>query len=265
MDCGLANAASIKSRGWQMERERILVTVRTYPNVSAAYIETVCTGGITDKGEWRRLVPVPLRYLEEEKQFRTFDVIEVKTDPGKDGRPETRKPHIPSLRVLSHVSDWRARWDWVRPTILPSLRSMRERNKTLAPIAVGTVLDFEARPSDADWTAAQKQKLRQAHLFDERKPLEKLPYDFRFRWRDQDGDEHDSLVLSWELLETYRQYRRSYNNPVIVMREKWLSDLCGPTRNVSFFVGNLAKRRDIYCVTGVFSPPKEATQDAALW
>jgi hypothetical protein len=51
-----------------MTAERILVTVRTYPNLSTKYIETVCTGGINDKGEWRRLYPVPFPQNQEEKQ-----------------------------------------------------------------------------------------------------------------------------------------------------------------------------------------------------
>ena len=248
-----------------MEHERILITVRTYPNVSTAYIETVCTGGITDKGEWRRLVPVPLRYLDEEQQFRTFDIVELDVRPGEDGRPETRRPHLPSLKVTGHLDDWDARWEWVKPTVCKSLAAMKSQSRTLAPVTVAEVLDFVAKASAPDWTPEQRQKLKQAHLFEERKPLEKVPYDFRFRWRDSGGEDHDSLVLSWEVLETYRQYRARYEDPIAEMREKWLGDLCGPNRNVHFFMGNIAKRREVFCVSGVFSPPKEFTRDGILW
>jgi len=249
-----------------MVQERILITVRTYPTPSARYIETVCVGGINDYGEWRRLVPVPLRYLEDTKQFRTYDVIEVKVGPGSDGRPETRRPHLPTVRVVDHITSWTARCDWVRPTIVRSVGALQAAQRTLAPVSVAELVDFVAKPVAPAWTLAQKEKLRQAQLFDDQKPLEKVPFEFRFRWRDQDGAEHNSQVLAWEMLETYRQYReRRYPDPVDVMRAKWLEDLCGPRRRVSFYMGNLAKRRSVFCVCGWFNPPKEVADSATLW
>src|SRR4051812_16082494 len=96
-----------------LQRERILVTVQTYPTISGVHIETVCTGGITMDGEWRRLYPVPLRYLSTDQQYKTYDVVEVDVKPGNDGRSETRQPHLPSLKIVGHVSDWQNRRDWV--------------------------------------------------------------------------------------------------------------------------------------------------------
>jgi len=232
---------------------------------SAKYIETVCVGGINDRAEWRRLVPMPLRYLEDERRFRTYDVIEVQLGPSSDGRLETRRPHTPTLRVVDHLDGWPARCDWVRPTVLPSLHALESQDKTLAPVSVAEILDFIAKPTSPDWTPAQKDKLRQAQLFDEQKPLEKVPFEFRFRWRDDEGGEHNSLVLAWEMLQTYREYRRRYPNPLDVMRDKWLLDVCGSDRRVSFHMGNLAQRRRVFCVCGWFNPPKEIANSATLW
>ena len=246
--------------------ERILITVRTYPAISTKYIETVCTGGITDGGEWRRLYPVPLRYLDGERQYRTFDVVEVEVEPGKDGRAETRMPRLQTLRVASHLDSWVPRCQWVNPTVHTSLRAMIADGKSLAPVAVREVMEFVANPTSKEWTAKQKDKLRQEHLFEERKELEKVPFDFRFRWRDGDGVEHNSHVLAWEFGETLRQYRRSYSDPVERMRDKWMNDLCGPNRTVSFFMGNQARFRKNFSVCGIFSPPKEAAQSGTtLW
>jgi hypothetical protein len=248
-----------------VEKERVLVTVRTYPTPSARHIETVCIGGINDHREWRRLVPVPLRYLEETKRFRTYDVIEVKVGPGSDGRPETRRPQLPSLRVVGHIERWAARCEWIRPTIVGSVSALQGEQRTLGPVSVAEVVDFVAKRTAPDWTAAQREKLRQAQLFDNQKPLEKVPFEFRFRWRDGDGDEHDSQVLAWEMLETFRQYRRRYEDPLGAMRDKWLNDVCGPDRAVAFHMGNLAKRRSVFCVCGWFNPPKEVADGATLW
>ena len=248
-----------------MDLERILITVRTYPTISTGYIETVCTGGINDAGEWRRLVPVPLRYLEKEQVYKTFDVISVKLKPGKDGRRETRAPVLPSMKVVRHLKSWRARCDWVKPTEVASMREMKDSGRTLCPVAVREVIDLKVKRESAEWTPEQKEKLKQQNLFVQRKPLEKIPYKFRFVWKDGDGEEHKSTVYSWEMLETYRSYRERYEKPVEVMREKWLSDLCGAHRQVSFFMGNLAQRRHIYVVCGVFSPPKKDAQNDTLW
>src|SRR5947209_8441178 len=107
-----------------MKKERILITVRTYPTFSKQYIETVCTGGINDKGDWRRLYPVPLRYVDEDRQFSTFDVVDVTLRDGTDGRPESRKPDLATLKITAHLSDWSMRCQWVNPTIARSMDAM---------------------------------------------------------------------------------------------------------------------------------------------
>ena len=225
-----------------LELERMLITVRTYPNPSTKYIETVCTGGITDAGEWRRLYPVAHRYIDEDHKYRTFDIVEVKVRPGNDGRPETRRPEIATLKIQSHLEHWKDRVDCIKPTIFPSLEKMKMDKKTLAPVAVKEVLDFVAEKSNADWSVAQKEKMKQEGLFDPRKPLEKIPYDFRIIWRDQDNMEQKSLVISWEFCETWRKYKqRNYPDPIAKMREAWIDDRCGSDRDVSFFMGNAAQ------------------------
>ena len=51
-----------------MARERVLITVKTYPTLSRKYGETVCTAGVRADGSWMRIYPVPFRRLEEEEQ-----------------------------------------------------------------------------------------------------------------------------------------------------------------------------------------------------
>lgn len=246
-------------------KERILITVRTYPVPSARYIETVCTAGITDKGEWRRLYPVPHRYLPEDQQYRTYNVVELNVGKGKDNRPETRTPNLPTLRVIDRLEHWETRCQWVNPTIFASLEAMQAAGRTIGGVAVREVLDLTAEPTDSEWSPAQQEKLKQLQLFDEQKPLEKIPFEFRFIWRDEDGKEHDLLILQWEVCETWRHWRRQYKDPIERIRDKWLREVCGPDRRVSFFVGNLANRRSVFAVCGVFNPPREVADLETLW
>lgn len=248
-----------------MSTERILVTVRTYPNLSTKYIETVCTGGINDKGEWRRLYPVPFRHLEEEKQYRTFDVITVRLGRNPDGRPESRRPDPTTLKVVDHLDGWSPRCDWVLPTAFPSLRSLQEAGKTLAPVRVQEVLEFVAEPDSPDWSPKQLEMLKQEGLFGGPKPLEKLPFDFRLRWRDGDGVEHNSKFIAWEVGETWRNFRQRYPDPIAVMRETWMTKRFGAHQNIWFFMGNFAEHRQHFGVCGTFTPPKESSDSDSLW
>ena len=246
-------------------RERILITVRTYPVISLQYIETVCTGGITDGGEWRRLYPVPLRYIDEERQYKTFDVVDVEVTPGKDTRPESRVPVVATLRIISSLKSWTQRRNWVERTTFASLDEMVSAGKSLAPVQVREVLEFIAEPTAPQWNQAQLEKIKQGNLFDDRQPLEKIPFDFRFRWMDGSGKEYNSHVMAWEFGETWRSYSRRYADPIAVMRDKWLNDLCSPKRDVSFFMGNQNRFRDQFSICGIFGPPKQKESDATLW
>lgn len=246
-------------------RERLLVTVRTYPNPSRLHTELVCTGGITEQCEWRRLYPVPLRYLDEKQQYRTYDVIDVDVKPGKDGRQESRTPDNKTIKIIKHLDGWDSRCAWINPTIFPSLKKLQAANRTLGPVHVEEILEFVAKPVSAEWSRAQEEKLKQNLLYDEKKPLEKVPFEFRFRWRDRDGDEHNSLVIAWEFGQTWRKYRHKYDKPVEEMRRKWLNDICGPGRTISFFMGNMARFPRTFMVCGIFCPPKEIAESGKLW
>jgi hypothetical protein len=78
-----------------MHRERILITVKTYPTLSRKHGETVCTAGIREDGSWVRLYPVPFRRLDEQEQYRKFDWIELNM---RKGTAEMNSPSV--LRSL---------------------------------------------------------------------------------------------------------------------------------------------------------------------
>lgn len=248
-----------------MDLERILITVRTYPNLSTKYFETVCTGGINDKGQWRRLYPVPLRHLEDDKQFVTYEIVTVRLGANPDGRPESRRPDTSTLEVVGKVTEWPARRQWVVPTAVDSMAALSASGRTLAPVRVQAVKEFVADAVPSEWSPKQQEILRQEGLFGGPGSLEKLPFDFRLLWVDGDGHEHDSKFLAWEVGQTWRQYRHRYSDPIAMMRDKWMGDLFGPKRDIWFFMGNFAKHRQHFGVCGTFTPPKEPGLSGTLW
>ena len=96
------------------EKQRILVTVKTYPTLSRTYGETVCTAGIREDGTWVRIYPVPFRRLNESEQYRKYDWIECRlVRRTADPRPESFSPADQNeLTPVGHIdtSDkWRER------------------------------------------------------------------------------------------------------------------------------------------------------------
>lgn len=88
-----------------MARERILITVKTYPTLSRKHGETVCTAGIRADGSWVRLYPVPFRRLGEDEQYSKFDWVELDIRKGtSDPRPETHHPTDPKeIRAVEKI------------------------------------------------------------------------------------------------------------------------------------------------------------------
>jgi hypothetical protein len=92
----------------QHVQREILITARTYPELSTKYRESVCTGGVfLDDGQWCRIYPFPARYLE--KRVKHWDVIhgEVWQEPGWDGRPESHRIFPDSIERVGHIDTGR--------------------------------------------------------------------------------------------------------------------------------------------------------------
>lgn len=248
-----------------MQIERILITVRTYPTLSKKYQETVCTGGINANGEWRRLHPVQWRMLEEDKQYRQYDIVEARVGlESSDGRPESRRVDGASLRVIERLETWEARVPWVKPTILPSMRALRESGRTISPVRVKEVAEFVAIPCDPEWSEEQREILRQDGLFGGPSPLQKIPFDFRLVWVDGEGEKHDNKFIDWEVCQGWRKFR-SRPNALEYLENAWRNKRFGRNQSISFYMGNYKQHPQNFGVCGVFCPPKGLMDEQSLW
>ena len=91
-----------------MEKQRILITVKTYPTLSRKYGETVCTAGIREDGSWVRMYPVPFRRLGEQEQYTKYDWVECQLAPYRsDPRPESFR-----YGEMRHNAEALCRWIW---------------------------------------------------------------------------------------------------------------------------------------------------------
>ncbi|MFC8589029.1 hypothetical protein ACFUGD_31365 [Streptomyces sp. NPDC057217] len=259
------------------ERARILITVKTYPELSTKYRETSCVAGIRlDRGtpEHVRLFPVPFRLLSQESQFAKYAIIEVDVRRHhQDRRPESLRPNPGTLKVIDRIgtSDgWRERYSILRPLIAPSLCAIKrdqEKHGTSLGLfrpAAHTV-DFRLEPAEP-WPVSKAALTDQMDLLDQDlRQLEWVPLEFRYRFRCDDSDctGHDMALRDWEAGESYRKYLRQYGQQGVEekLRERWFARMFAPDHVVHCYVGNLARRPRTFMLLGLFYPRRGTVEN----
>lgn len=212
------------------ERIRVLIWGKTYPELSAAHTETVCTAGCRENGDPIRLYPVPLRYLNGAQQYRLYDIVEVDVQRNlKDPRPESHRIAPDTIQVVSHLDsdrfEWGERRAWTARSIawhfdsVADLRAAQEtRGLSLGLVRPGTIIGarlVQKSPSARNEYFAKWDELtagEQGDLFPrEYKSLDFIPVEIRLQWRCagactcHDGAPHDMQVLDWGLVELGRK------------------------------------------------------------
>ncbi|WP_248844212.1 hypothetical protein [Streptomyces hirsutus] len=257
------------------QRARIMITVKTYPELSNKYHETSCVAGIRlDQGTPRhvRLFPVPFRLLKEEDQFRKYSIIEVDVAPhGKqDSRPESLRPDLDTLKIVGEVpagGDWKQRYKHVEPLVAPSLCAIkRDQEQRGTSLGVFRPIDVSFRLTPAEpWSASMAALANQLDLIEQDlAPLEWVPLDFRYRFRCADDacPTHDMALKDWEAGASYRKFLRTYGEQAVhdKLRQRWYDLAFASDRAVHFFVGNIAARPKTFMLLGLFRPKAHVVQ-----
>lgn len=257
-------------------KKRVLITVRTYPTPARKGVETSCTAGITDDGQWIRLYPIPYRSLDEDRQFAKYQWIEAEVTKAKsDTRAESFTPNVATINIgasISTADEWRGRWQVVRPLIRPSLCGIKAQcdqtgSPTLGLFKPAKIKRLLIEPSEEpEWTTEQLAKLNQTlDLFQARPAtrLEKLPFDFRYEFSCADAacSGHSLICTDWEMGQSYRSWRRQYGDGwEKAFRQRYETEMIGKY-DTHFFVGNHHLFPSSWMVVGLFYPPKPAIPD----
>lgn len=254
------------------ERISLLVNVKAYPAVSEKYGEVVCVAGIrtdTEQPRWARLFPVAFRDMPFKQRFKKYQHISLEASKHSgDPRPETYRPNMDTIqvgKVIETKNTWAERRRYVEPLIVESMCGvLRQQDGTsLAAFRPGEVLDLLV-DDDADaWAPDKAGIVMQPSLFMPTKQgLEKIPYRFRYQYRcSTPGCKgHAQSMIDWEPAESYRSWRERYEQPVLLekIRQRFLEDMCGKTKDTIFFVGNIHQHPKSFLVLGVFWPPRSS-------
>jgi len=257
------------------ERTKVLITVTTYPLPSEGYQELVCTAGVTEAGEWVRLYPVPLRYLDQLRRYRKYQWIEVDLAPighGNDTRKESRRPDLDSIRVLgerlSTKDDWRERRDVIDRLPHQTLNEYKALHKaervSLGVVRPKRILDLMVKRTTGEWKAKWKRLFEEERLLgDDQKPLAKIPHTFHYVFECDDSDKpHRAMNEDWELGMLFLRERakgRTEDEAIQSVRRRFFDEMCAPSRDTCFFMGTVT-RFNTWLVLGVFWPPKTDPQ-----
>ena len=106
----------------ESKKEKILILVKTYPNRSTKYIETVCTAGIRADGTWVRLFPIPFRLYDGEQQFSKYQWVECTVNKARDPRPESYHVDIDQPIVPEEKIGAQEKWEYRRRAILDRVK-----------------------------------------------------------------------------------------------------------------------------------------------
>lgn len=260
-----------------LERVKVLVTVKTYPVPSQTYEELVCTTGIRETGRFIRLYPIRFRYLPPEQQYDKYQWIRVDvTKNPQDPRPESYRPIPASIKLLEHVGTedrWSRRAELVLPHLSESMQELREKQEldgtSLGIIRPAEVSEFYWEPASDEKMAKYIDAMKQLKLFEPRKPLEPIPYDFGYRFYCQSPDcrGHEMSIIDWEVGQLYRRMLRKLRDSeaaAAAVKHRFLNDLCGDSVDTYFYVGNMLKWTNVWLVLGVFWPPRSPQSSLPL-
>ncbi len=254
-----------------MSIEEICIVVKTYPTPSKKYWETVCCGGITRAGEWRRLHPVPFRRLEDYQKFRKYEWIRVDVERhASDPRPESYRPRVDTMSVLSDwlpAGDWRERMELIYGAgvhSLEELSALRDQHGiSMGTCKVRCLDDMVYEPVSEAERREWEAKISQQQLpFDDSQTarhITALPYKFRyvFRCENDECPGHRIVTMDFEVGALFWRCRDATGNDAEAaarVRERCLQVVAGKGKSLHFFVGT-HHRFGSWLVGGVAWPP----------
>ena len=264
-----------------MAKEKVLIAVKTYPTISEKYKELACTAGFREDGSWIRLYPIPFRLLDEGKQYKKYQWVEVDVARNKgDQRPEShRVTDTGDIKLLSTIGTDHA-WEIRRKIVLGNKKiytNIKEliglahsNTLSLAVFRPAEIIDFIAEPTDPEWPQDKINGIladfKQGSLFEDQnvddfKIMPKLPYKFSYRFRDENDNESKLMIEDWEIGQLYWNCEKRYGRDAAVtkVREKYWDDFV-KTKDLYLFLGttyewHIRKARNPYVIVGTFHPP----------
>ncbi len=210
----MAQASEQPTRSGEIEA---MILVKALPQVSESHGETVCVAALDDNRRWFRFYPVAFRQLEDTQKFGRWNRVRLVgrlPDVNKDNRVESRNVDQNSIRLIGKMTSDR-RSAFLEPAIVRSTKKERAEGRSLALIRPEEPSFFYRRRDSTEIAKRQAMYTRllaSPDMFAAKEivPLTPAPYEFGFKYRDDDG-QHECLCHDWEVEQTFLNWRRSHD------------------------------------------------------
>jgi len=274
-----------------VKKERVLITVKTYPTLSSKYGELVCSAGIREStGEWVRIYPLPYRRFTSDKQFSKYQWIKLHLIKNTgDSRTESYRPHDPyDIELMEFIPPGKSAWgerrkfvlnpDYLFTSLDKLIKNTRELKRSIAVFKPDDYISFSIERVSAEWDPAKldacRAILNQPGLFDTElvrqvQPVDKIPYKFKIRYADESGRESDMMVEDWEICSLYRNCLEDCGDEEMAC-EKVRQKIEGfmKAKDLYLILGTTAAWHYIapnpYLIIGLFYPPFETQLSLGL-
>lgn len=262
-----------------MAKEKVLITVKTYPTYSKSYDELVCTAGFKEDGSFIRIYPIPYRKLDYDSRFRKYQWIELDLVKNTaDFRPESFRPlNIDKIKTLDFIDSengtWSTRKDICLRKTYNSLDELideaHDKNicTSLAVFKPTEILDVIIETTDRVWKKEEEIAINkeQLLLFPEHNNLEivkKVPYNFSYKFKDINGKVSELMLSDWEASQLFWNCLNKHNDEekaCIDVRKKYLDTFS--KKDLHFFLGTTKEHHYVsknpFIIIGVFYPEED--------
>ena len=252
-----------------VESIKVLITVKTYPNPSTKYEETVCTVGVREDGSFIRLYPIDYRNKPYDQWYKKYQWVEVSVKKNlEDVRPESYRPVgdiKPIGDPLNTKNDWAERKKYVLArgvSTMCGLQKYQQKEVSLGVIKPKSVERFIVEEqAERDWKPEVLTRMKQTKLFGATKsPLEKIPFKFSYSFFcEADGcSGHKMMIEDWEAGQLFRDMRTKFGDEGIAcekIKQKFFDAMCAEDIDTHFFVGTVLEH-GTWVILGVFWPKK---------
>lgn len=247
-------------------KERLLVLAKACPEISSKYESLVCVAGITDKGEWRRIYPIPWKVFWKTSSTyfkkKTWIEYELQDNKPSDHRPESRKIKFETIKMLREASFKEIQKNLnERLSTIEDIESKGAKVQSIGVLKPLEILDFS--PTTNQHYESLLNRSSQLNLFGKKAIHLDIPkYKYRYIFKDdKDGRIHEMLCEDWEVGELHRkceEYRiqGKYKNEEEVqekVRQKFLE--LSKNSNSYFIVGSHF-RFPTFMIVGLIYPKK---------
>lgn len=188
---------------------------------------------------------------------KTKVLITVKTYPTLSAKYDEERKKISLGKIYYNLSE--------------VIAEAKDKNTctSLAVFKPTEILDFTAEPVERQWDKDKLAKLNQLNLFETTKEgkfevVQKLPYKFKFVFKDNQGTESRMMIEDWETGQLYwncfNRHEGNEAKAIADVRKKYFDDFA-KTKDLHFFLGTTQQYHNIapnpFIIFGTFHPKKE--------